>query len=104
MAKPRKANSAPKTPFEKMVAKLKEVDPYFVESIYASKDEDLNAKFGSLAKQMTEVENARENDEDLKTKKEELKVLNETYTEPLKAIKLKRKFIYKVLEERGKVP
>lgn len=104
MAKPRKANSAPKTPFEKMVAKLKEVDPYFVESVYSAKDEDLYSKFGTLAKNMTEIENARDNDEDLKVKKEELKVLNETYTEPLKAIKLKRKFIYKVLEERGKVP
>lgn len=104
MAKQRKANSAPKTPFEKMVAKLKEIDPYFVESVYSSKDDDLFSKFGSLAKSMTEVENARDNDVDLKTKKEELKVLNETYTEPLKAIKLKRKFIYKILEERGKVP
>jgi hypothetical protein len=100
----KKGSSAPKTPFEKLVAKLKEVDPYFVESIYSSKDEDLNSKFGSLAKQMTEIENARDNDDDLKAKKEELKVLNETYTEPLKAIKMKRKFIYKVLEERGKVP
>lgn len=104
MAKPRKANSGPKTPFEKMVAKLKEIDPYFVESIYSSKEEDLNSKFGSLAKHMTEIENARDNDEDLKAKKEELKILNESYTEPLKAIKLKRKFIYKVLEERGKAP
>lgn len=96
--------SAPKTPHEKMIAKLKEIDPYFVDSIYSAKDDDLNGKMATIAKQQTEVEAAQSADEDLKKKKEELKTLNETYSVPLNALKLKRKFIYSVLKERGKAP
>jgi len=92
------------TAMEKMEKKLKEIDPYFVEGVYASNEDELNKKMGVYAKEMTSVENARDEDPDIKAKKEELRVLGSTYSEPLAAIKMKRKFIYKVLGDRGKLP
>lgn len=103
MAKP-KRSSGPKTPLEKLMAKLKELDPYFIDSALSSKDEELTSKLAEIAKNQTQIENAQSEDEDIKRMKEELKVANESYTIPLNALKLKRKFIYKILEDRGKAP
>ena len=45
-----------------------------------------------------------EKDQDLKSLREQAKQAAKTYTEPLAALKLKRKLVYKILEERGKAP
>jgi ABC-type Fe3+-hydroxamate transport system substrate-binding protein len=84
--------------------KVKALDPDFVETIYSATDEKLNEKLAGLAKTATTFENARDNDHDLKSLREQLKEAGKTYSEPLTACKLKRKLIYKILEERGKVP
>ena len=41
------------TAMEKMEKKLKEIDPYFVEGVYASNEDELNKKMGVYAKEMT---------------------------------------------------
>jgi polysaccharide deacetylase 2 family uncharacterized protein YibQ len=99
-----KRSLGPKTPMQKLMAKLKDIDPYFIDSVLASKDDELTLKLAEIAKNQTQIENAQSEDEDVKKLKEQLKVANESYTIPLNALKLKRKFIYKILEERGKVP
>jgi FtsZ-binding cell division protein ZapB len=82
--------------------KVNEVDPIFASEVHTLKEEELNMKLATYSKQQTEIEDARENDDDLKSKKEQVKVAGETYGEPLKALRLKRKLVYKVLQERGK--
>jgi DUF438 domain-containing protein len=96
----KKARKGPKTLFDK----VNEIDPYFVQEVYSATEVNLDARLATIAKEMTTSENARDADEDIKTHREQLKVMNETYTKPLTALKLKRKLIYKILEERGKVP
>lgn len=93
-----------KTPREKLETKLKEADPYFIEAIYLSDDDTLVAKLADIAKHTTQIENSQAADPDLSEAKEKVKVLNESYTIPLNTLKLKRKFIYALLEERGKAP
>ena len=100
----KKQRRGPLTAIEKMEKKLKEIDPDFLGSVHSSKTEDLEKRMLGYAKDMTGIENARDEDPDIKAKKEELKVLNSTYGDPLNAIKLKRKYIYKILGDRGKLP
>lgn len=96
----KKMKKGPKTLFDK----VKEIDPYFIEEVYKATDDNLNSRLSTIAKEMTTHENARDNDPDLKKMREQLKSAGETYSKPLNALKLKRKLIYKILEERGKVP
>lgn len=96
----RKAPRGPKTLFDK----VKDIDPYFAEESYSATDERLHEKLANGAKEATTLENAMSKDVDLKSLREQAKTAAETYTVPLKAIKLKRQFIYKILEERGKAP
>lgn len=100
----KKQRRGPLTAIEKMEKKLKEIDPNFLASVYSAKDAELETRMAGYAKDMTGIENARDEDPDIKSKKEELKVMNQTYSEPLNAIKLKRKYIYKILGDRGKLP
>lgn len=95
MAKQRKL---PKTLFDK----VNDLDPTFASEVYTLKEDQLNGKLAEMAKNQTEIEDAREADVDLKSLKEQAKVANETYSEPLKAMRLKRKLITKILQERGK--
>jgi hypothetical protein len=95
----KKAKKGPKTLFDK----VKELDPTFVEEVYMLKNEQLNDKIADMAKQRTLLEVTQSKDEDIKSLKEQLKVANETYTLPVKAIKMKTKLIYKILQERGEV-
>lgn len=96
----RKFRKGPKTLFDK----VKELDPYFAEEIYSATDEKLNEKLAQMAKDLTTNEIAMAKDMDLKALREQAKTAAETYTVPMRALKLKRQFVYKILEERGKVP
>jgi hypothetical protein len=96
----KKAKKGPKTLFDK----VKEIDPTFVDEVYMSTDDKLDARLSQIAKDMTTFENQRDADMDIKSLKEQLKTANETYSLPLNALKLKRKLVYKILEERGKAP
>jgi hypothetical protein len=93
-----KARKQPKTLFDK----VNDLDPTFASEVYLLKEEQLNGKLAEMAKHQTEIEDAREADIDLASLKEQAKVANESYSEPLKAMRLKRKLITKVLQERGK--
>lgn len=96
----KKMRKGPKTIYDK----VNEIDPHFANEIFAMKEEDLMTKLANMAKEQTTIENARDADEDIKALREQLKVAGETYREPLNALKLKRKLIYKVLEDRGRAP
>ena len=80
--------------------KVKDVDETFANEVYTLSDTQLKEKVVEMSKYQTELEFAREKDEDLKAKQEQAKVAGETYTGPLKAIKLKRQLVFKVLKER----
>lgn len=89
----------PKSAFDK----VKEMDPSFAEEVNTMTDSDLKEKVVTLTKYSLEIEEARKDDSDLASLKEQLKVANQTYTEPLKANKLKRQLILDVLKSRGKL-
>lgn len=95
----KKAKKGPKTLFDK----VKDLDPTFVEEVYMLKNEQLNDKIAGMAKDRTLLEVSQSKDSDIKSLKEQLKTANETYTLPIKAIKMKTKLIYKILQERGEV-
>lgn len=89
----------PKTVFDK----VKDLDPNFAEEVNTMTDSDLKEKVVTLTKYSIEIEEARKEDQDLASLKEQLKTANQTYTEPLKANKLKRQLILDVLKNRGKL-
>ena len=82
--------------------KINEIDPNFVTEVYSMRDADLDTKLATMAKARSETEEAQKADVDIITAKAGLKTLNETYTEPLKALKLKTKFIVQILKDRGR--
>ena len=81
--------------------KLHKVDPHFVEEVEALQSEGLNSKLAALAKYQQEVIDAQKNDPDIEKHAELLKNAKETYTTPLKASRLKIKFVYDLLKEKG---
>ena len=96
----RKARKGPKTLWDK----VKEVDETFAQEVYGATDDNLKSRLSTICIQMTLNENEMEKDQDLKSLREQAKQAAKTYTEPLAALKLKRKLVYKILEERGKAP
>ena len=93
----KKSKKGPKSIFDK----VNEIDPAFAEEVYALREDQLKDKLVTMAKHDTEIEEARKNDTDLLSLREQVKVANQTYSEPLKANKLKRKLIFDVLSTRG---
>jgi len=96
----RRARKGPKTLWDK----VKDIDETFAQEVYSATDENLRNRLSTIAIQMTLNENEMEKDQDLKSLREQAKQAAKTYTEPLAALKLKRKLCYKILEERGKAP
>lgn len=95
----------PRTPKGKKTVfdKVKDLDPSFAEEVSTMTDLDLKERVVTLTKYSMEIEEARQDDQDLASLKEQLKVANQTYSEPLKANKLKRQLILDVLKSRGKL-
>lgn len=89
----------PKTVFDK----VKDLDPDFAQEVNTMTDTDLKERVIVLTKYSMEIEEAKKEDQDLASLKEQLKTANQTYTEPLKANKLKRQLILDVLKNRGKL-
>lgn len=83
--------------------KVNALDPAFASEVYSLSDEALKDKLVQMASHQADIEEARSKDSDLERIKEELKTANQTYSEPLKAIKLKRSLSVQVLKERGKL-
>ena len=92
-------SKTPKTAYDR----VKELDPSFAEEVNTMTDSDLKEKVVVLTKYSMEIEEARKDDQDLASLKEQVKVANQTYSEPLKANKLKRQLILDVLKSRGKL-
>jgi hypothetical protein len=84
--------------------KLRDMDDSFADEVRLSTTQQIKDRLLKLDKYECELEDARSDDEDLKSKREQLKVANETYSVPLKAIKLKRAFSMKVLTEKSATP
>jgi FtsZ-interacting cell division protein ZipA len=82
--------------------KIREIDPNFVDEVSVATDDELKSKITTLTSQKIEVEEAQKNDPDIADVKEKLKQLKSTYTEPLKAYKLKIQFLVQLLKDRGK--
>jgi hypothetical protein len=81
--------------------KLYDLDKGFVDEVRVGTAEQVKEKLINLDKHEKEIEEAKTDDSDLASKREALKVANETYSVPLKAIRLKRTFALKVLAEKG---
>jgi len=81
--------------------KVNDIDSFFAEELRAGTVEQAKDKLLKLDRYETELEEAKKEDQDLASKREALKIANQTYSEPLKAIKLKRAFTLKVIAEKG---
>ena len=81
--------------------KINDIDESFCGAIRSSSAEDIKEKMIKLDRYESQLHTAREDDMDLASKKEALKVANQTYSEPLSAIKLKRSFALQILDEKG---
>ncbi len=96
----RRARRGPKSLFDK----IKEIDAEFPEGLISATDEVLNSKLAGLAKEQTAIEEERSADTDLKSLQEQAKHAASGYNERTTAVKLKRRYVYSILKERGKVP
>jgi hypothetical protein len=85
----------PKDPFA-------EVPQEFRDAMAAADDAVLNARIAEIAKNDAALQEAKEKDEDLKSKKKEASVAGAVYREGQKANKQKITYIRKILEGRGK--
>jgi hypothetical protein len=94
-----KGKKGPPTLWDKVNA----VDATFASEVYSMSDEALKEKLVQMASHQADIEAAKEADADLERIKEELKTANQTYSDPLKAIRLKRGLSVQVLKERGKL-
>jgi hypothetical protein len=83
--------------------KIRDYDSSFVDEVLAASDDSLKDRLMRLAAADENLEVARGDDEDLKSKKAEYDTAAETYSVPIKANKLKRKLIIQILSRRGKV-
>ena len=85
-----------------LMSQVKEVAPEFASTVHSLRDEELKEKLITFGFEVDAIEKAKEDDSDLASKKEAVKIANETYSIPLKEINLKSKLIRQILEERGK--
>jgi len=92
----KKKRKGPKT----LEEKVKDIDRSFADEVRVSTVEQIKERLVKLDKYETDLIDAKKEDEDLASKREALKIANQTYSEPMKAIKLKRAFIFKVLDEK----
>jgi hypothetical protein len=83
-------------------AKVQREDPAFIDEVMSMTSDQLKDKIVSLARNQEEILTAKEKDMDLLSLSEQLKTAKETYSLPLKAIKLKVKYLVEMLEAKGK--
>lgn len=83
--------------------KVRDLDKHFVEEVLVMSPEALGDKLISLTKYGIELTEEKENDDDLKMKREALAEAGKIYSEGLRAIKLKQKYIFNLLSNQGAV-
>lgn len=81
---------------------IKEMDGSFVDEVLSMDADALAKRLVGLVKNQQEIQKAKTDDDDLKRAAEVKKGLEETYSLPLKAIKLKLSFLVQLLKEKGK--
>lgn len=74
----------------------------FKNAVGSAQDEELRTKVMTLCKAEEEAIEARANDHALTEAKDKVKEFSAPYSETLKGIKIRRRYILKVLKERGK--
>jgi hypothetical protein len=81
--------------------KLSRFDPLFLDEVQSFDAGQLKERLVLIAKNAEEIRDAKTSDTDLQSAKEQLKVMNETYSEPLKGTALKTKYIIELLASKG---
>ena len=81
--------------------KVRQEHPDFVAEVVGLSVEELNGRLAAHAKQVAEVEDAKEADEALAEAREVAKTLVAPYTEAKKAINHKTRFIIELIKEKG---
>ena len=82
--------------------KLKKVLPAgFADSIESASTESLKSTVSQVALQINEVETARDSNEEIQKLREQLELIRGPFSDTLKVLKAKIKYIALVLEERG---
>lgn len=97
MAKRGRKPSGPKT----LEQKVKDQDSTFVDEVRNLTPDQIKERMVKLTQYEVDLVEARKEDMDLKSAKEKLALCSSTYSEPLKANKLKREFLLQVLREKG---
>jgi len=83
--------------------KISDLDQFFIESVEGLQGEALKKKLFELDKYEGDLMSQKEDDEDLKEKQAIAKEANAIYSEGFKAIKLKRKFLLRMLTDQGQI-
>lgn len=81
--------------------KVRQEHPEFVAEVVSLSVEELNGRLAAHAKQIAEVEDAKEADEELASAREVASTLAAPYTESKKAINQKTRFIVELIKEKG---
>ncbi len=82
-------------------SKVRDLDEHFVEEVLALTPEQLGNKLIGLTKYQIELQDEKENDEDLQSLKEQVAEAGKVYSEGFKAIKMKQKYIFNLLTNQG---
>lgn len=88
-------------PKQNIMEKVQKELPEFASNADSMTAEQINAKLADLAKGVEDVEIAKESDMDLEKAREHASQLAAPYRESLKVIKLKSRYLIKVLQSRG---
>jgi hypothetical protein len=97
MAKRGRKAKGPKT----LEEKIRDADVSFVDEIRVATPDQIKDRLVKLDRYETELLDTKKNDMELQSLREKTKTANETYSVPLKAVKLKREFMLVVLTEKG---
>ncbi len=75
--------------------------PQFVEECQALSVEELDARLTTFAKSREEVQDTKDADEGLEDAQAEARSLSAPYTEALKSIRLRSRYLIAIIKERG---
>jgi len=82
-------------------AKIKKEYPQFVEEIASLSVDQLNSRLAELAKQTDEVEQAKDDDEELDSAKDKVSEFSAPYRDAKKMLKLKSRYVIGLIREKG---
>jgi len=81
--------------------KIQDEMPEFADEVAGLNVPDLNARLAAIARAQQENDEKQEEDEELQEARTTASELAKAYTEPKKALKLKTKYIVKLIKEKG---